>query len=108
MYIERERRVAPIESLAVMLNQNFKHMSDYKDYGYNTDNFNHIHQYLLEPLMEIISERKYRKILDIGCGNGWLTNYLIENGFDAYGTDASQSGIEIAKKKIRRNFLFKT
>jgi 2-polyprenyl-3-methyl-5-hydroxy-6-metoxy-1,4-benzoquinol methylase len=80
-------------------------MSDYKDYGYTTDKFCHIHQYLLRPIIEIISENKDRKILDIGCGNGWLTNYLIENRFDAYGTDASQSGIEIAKRKNPNRFF---
>ena len=80
-------------------------MSDYKDFGYNTDNFSHIHEYLLKPLTEIISEKKNRKILDIGCGNGWLTNYLIESGFDGYGTDASQSGIEIAKRKNPNRFF---
>lgn len=80
-------------------------MSGYKDFGYNTENFSHIHQYLLKPLLSIISEVKDRKILDIGCGNGWLTNYLIENGFDAYGTDASQSGIEIARRKNPTKFF---
>ncbi|RYZ21325.1 MAG: class I SAM-dependent methyltransferase [Chitinophagaceae bacterium] len=80
-------------------------MSEYKDYGYKKDNYSHIYQYLLKPLMEIVSDRKDRKILDIGCGNGWLTNYLIENGFDAYGTDASVSGIEIAKRKNPNRFF---
>ncbi|MFP5039937.1 class I SAM-dependent methyltransferase [Parasediminibacterium sp. JCM 36343] len=73
-------------------------MSGYKDYGYNSDEFDHISQYLLKPVVEIMSKKKYRKILDIGCGNGWLTNYLIGKGFDAYGTDASPSGIEIANR----------
>jgi len=79
-------------------------MSEYKDYGYESNSFNHIHQYLLHPLMDIILKKRNRVILDLGCGNGWLTNYLIENGFDAYGTDASQSGIEIARLKNPGHF----
>ena len=80
-------------------------MSNYKDYGYSTDDFNHIHRYLLKPLLNFLSKKNDRKILDIGCGNGWLVNYLIENGFNAYGTDASPSGIEIAKRKNPSRFF---
>ncbi len=80
-------------------------MSDYKDYRYNTDNFSHIHQYLLKPILEILSKKKDRRILDIGCGNGWLVNLLIEYGFNAYGTDASESGIEIARRKNPDRFF---
>lgn len=80
-------------------------MSYYKDYGYSTENYSHIHTYLLEPIVKILNEKKDRKILDIGCGNGWLTNHLISLGFDAYGTDASQTGIEIAKNKNANKFF---
>jgi 2-polyprenyl-3-methyl-5-hydroxy-6-metoxy-1,4-benzoquinol methylase len=80
-------------------------MSGYKDYGYNSDEFSICHKYLLKPLLHILSKKNSRKILDIGCGNGSLTNYLLENGFDAYGTDASQSGIAIAKRKNPDRFF---
>ncbi|HEY9488322.1 MAG TPA: class I SAM-dependent methyltransferase [Chryseosolibacter sp.] len=80
-------------------------MSDYKDYGYTTEQYNHIHKYLMSPLLKILESKKDRKILDIGCGNGWLANDLIERDFDAYGTDASPSGIEIARKKNKDRFF---
>ncbi len=80
-------------------------MTNYKDYGYYTENWNHIHKYVLKPLLKILGEKKERKILDLGCGNGWLVNYLIERGYDAYGTDASISGIEIAGKKNKNRFF---
>jgi 2-polyprenyl-3-methyl-5-hydroxy-6-metoxy-1,4-benzoquinol methylase len=79
-------------------------MSEYKDYGFSTDNYCHIHSYLLEPLLATLDKSKNQKILDIGCGNGWLTNLLIEQGFDAYGTDASETGIQIAKQKNQNRF----
>jgi 2-polyprenyl-3-methyl-5-hydroxy-6-metoxy-1,4-benzoquinol methylase len=80
-------------------------MTNYKDYGYYAENWNHIHKYVLKPLLKILGEKKERKILDLGCGNGWLVNYLIEQGYDAYGTDASISGIEIAGKKNKNRFF---
>ena len=40
-----------------------------------------------------------RCILDLGCGNGHLVSYLISLGYNAYGTDASENGIAIAKKE---------
>jgi 2-polyprenyl-3-methyl-5-hydroxy-6-metoxy-1,4-benzoquinol methylase len=80
-------------------------MAVYKEYEYRTDSFNHIHQYLLKPIVDILSTRKERKILDLGCGNGWLTNYLISRGFDAYGTDASESGIAVARQKNADRFF---
>ena len=80
-------------------------MSSYKDYGYSTENWNHIHAYVLQPLLKILGEKKDRVILDLGCGNGWLVNHLIELGYNAYGTDASESGIELAKKRNRERFF---
>jgi 2-polyprenyl-3-methyl-5-hydroxy-6-metoxy-1,4-benzoquinol methylase len=80
-------------------------MATYKDYGYNTESRNHAHAYILRPLLKLLSEKKERKILDLGCGNGWLINHLIELGYDAYGTDASQSGIDIAKRKNPGRFF---
>ena len=80
-------------------------MSGYKDYGYTTQQYNHIHSYIMEPLLKNLSNHKDGKILDIGCGNGWLASHLIGLGFDVYGTDASPSGIALAKKKYPDRFF---
>ncbi len=39
------------------------------------------------------------KILDVGCGGGFLTNYLSERYSTVIGLDASESSLEIAKKR---------
>ena len=73
-------------------------MSDYKDYGYSNDRPIHTFGYLSDPLLSLLNENTNRYILDIGCGNGHITNYLITKGFNVYGTDASATGISIANR----------
>jgi 2-polyprenyl-3-methyl-5-hydroxy-6-metoxy-1,4-benzoquinol methylase len=80
-------------------------MPDYKDYGYANAAYSHIHSYILQPLLNILSKKDDRIILDIGCGNGWLSNHLIKLGYDAYGIDASESGIALAQQINPGRFL---
>lgn len=37
--------------------------------------------------------------LEVGCGLGWMTEFLHQNGFQSRGTDISQECISIAKKR---------
>jgi 2-polyprenyl-3-methyl-5-hydroxy-6-metoxy-1,4-benzoquinol methylase len=80
-------------------------MSSYKDYGYSTDQAGHVHAYLLPQLKKLLSKTGNKRILDIGCGNGYVAMELIKLGFDVYGTDASVQGIEIARRKHPDRFF---
>lgn len=40
------------------------------------------------------------KILDLGCGPGWLSYALSKTGFAITGCDAAQAQIDLAKKII--------
>ncbi|MBC7400101.1 MAG: class I SAM-dependent methyltransferase [Mucilaginibacter sp.] len=73
-------------------------MAEYKDYGFSESAPAHTFQYLQEPILGLLSNDICRCILDLGCGNGYLVNYLISKGYNAFGTDASAEGIAIAKK----------
>ena len=73
-------------------------MTEYKDYGFPTDAPAHTFNYLLGPILSLLAKNHNTCILDLGCGNGYLANYLISQGFNAYGTDASEQGIAIARK----------
>jgi 2-polyprenyl-3-methyl-5-hydroxy-6-metoxy-1,4-benzoquinol methylase len=73
-------------------------MTEYKDYGYNNDQPAHTFFYLQGPLLSLLDKNKNRCILDLGCGNGYLVNYLISLGFNVYGTDASEKGIAIGRQ----------
>ena len=73
-------------------------MTVYQDYGYTNSNACHAFSYMLQPLLSLLNQTDNRHILDLGCGNGYLVNCLIEQGYNAYGTDASEKGIAIANK----------
>ncbi|WP_410219992.1 class I SAM-dependent methyltransferase [Pedobacter sp.] len=72
-------------------------MSEYKDYGFHNNENSHTHNYLLKPILNLIST-KNTPVLDLGCGNGSFANELIKNDFDVYGTDASEQGIKLANQ----------
>jgi 2-polyprenyl-3-methyl-5-hydroxy-6-metoxy-1,4-benzoquinol methylase len=74
-------------------------MPEYKDYGFTDNEPSHTFFYLQKPLLSMLDKNRNRCILDLGCGNGHLVSYLIKQGFNAYGTDASENGIAIAKKE---------
>jgi 2-polyprenyl-3-methyl-5-hydroxy-6-metoxy-1,4-benzoquinol methylase len=80
-------------------------MSDYKDYGYHSNTMTHNFNYILQPLLNMLNKNKNQCILDLGCGNGYLVNYLIKLGYNAYGTDASEKGIEIARQENADRFF---
>ncbi|MES2267316.1 MAG: methyltransferase domain-containing protein [Bacteroidota bacterium] len=80
-------------------------MSDYKDYGYHSSAITYNFNYVLQPLLNMLDANKNRCILDLGCGNGYLVNHLILLGYNAYGTDASEKGIEIARKQNADRFF---
>jgi 2-polyprenyl-3-methyl-5-hydroxy-6-metoxy-1,4-benzoquinol methylase len=56
------------------------------------------HQYILPILVAWLSTSLARRVLDIGSGNGALTNALCEAGFEVTGIEVSASGIEVARK----------
>ncbi|HYN86324.1 MAG TPA: methyltransferase domain-containing protein [Pyrinomonadaceae bacterium] len=43
-----------------------------------------------------------RRILDVGCGSGWLSEYFARLGYDVTGIDISPDLIEIARDRVAR------
>ena len=74
------------------------------EYSYQTSVSGHHHDYLLKPLMEMISASAKRvegekvRILDIGCGNGSLSNLIAQRGYEVVGVEESESGVKIAQQ----------
>jgi len=72
-------------------------MKEYKEYGWENSEFTNAHAYLIRPIIDMLPVDG-SPILDLGCGNGAIANFLIRKGYNVYGTDASIKGIEIANK----------
>jgi len=73
-------------------------MSAYKDHHFHSEKPSYLWHYIQQPLLSLLSKDKNTCILDLGCGNGYFVKYLIAQGFNAYGIDASTEGIAIAQK----------
>lgn len=56
-----------------------------------------IHGHVARPVVMQLDRFDARTVLDLGCGNGWLTAALARCGFDVTGMDSSESGIAIAR-----------
>lgn len=71
-----------------------------KDYAWNDDLPTCAHAYLL-PAVQNIIETLYKaecvKIVDIGCGNGYVASTMAKCGYSVIGVDDSRSGIKIAR-----------
>lgn len=52
-----------------------------------------------EELLALLAVQKGERILDLGCGDGVLTQKIAEAGADVVGVDASRSFIETAQSK---------
>lgn len=74
-------------------------------YSYLNSNSGHHHDYLISPLLEILSQvscsnSNSPRILDIGCGNGSLTHIIHQAGYQITGIKPSESGIKLAKQNF--------
>ena len=57
------------------------------------------HRYLLPALLQVLRRARARTVLDLGCGNGALTQALGRAGFDMTGVDMSASGLALARRE---------
>lgn len=71
---------------------------------YSSD-FSFVHQYG-HDVTELISAESGSSVLDLGCGNGALTQALRDKGYQVKGLDASEELLSIARSKFPNiNFM---
>jgi 2-polyprenyl-3-methyl-5-hydroxy-6-metoxy-1,4-benzoquinol methylase len=56
-------------------------------------------------ILELIGDMRGKKVLDAGCGGGFYSLWLSENGAEVLGIDGSEEMIKIAKEKASRKML---
>ncbi|MBS1993067.1 MAG: class I SAM-dependent methyltransferase [Cyanobacteria bacterium SZAS LIN-3] len=46
---------------------------------------------------EVLQTKNVKRVLDLGCGSGWLSVYLARQGFEVVGIDVSAQAISLAE-----------
>lgn len=75
------------------------------EYIYTNSESGHHHHYLLAPLLKLLDNVKRDgiskpRILDIGCGNGSLSNLIAKQGYEVIGIEDSISGVATANQNF--------
>ena len=68
-------------------------------YGWSNECQPDAHKWVLPRLLNLLPKNQPDlRVLDIGCGNGFMASRIAEKGFEVIGIDTSKDGIDIAKK----------
>lgn len=53
---------------------------------------------MAETIKIFLSENRVKKVLDVGCGSGWLIRYLTRFGIQAEGCDIADEAVKMSKQ----------
>jgi 2-polyprenyl-3-methyl-5-hydroxy-6-metoxy-1,4-benzoquinol methylase len=75
-------------------------MTQYQEYGFADAKPEHTVAYLQAVIESLLPEQSSgRRLLDVGCGNGYLAGQMIERGWNVVGVDLSEQGISTARRE---------
>lgn len=66
-------------------------------FGWTTANEEEHQRYTIPAMLALLPQSQPLNIIDVGCGNGYLVNYLSGAGHCVVGIDIAEDGIEIAR-----------
>src|ERR1700749_1917653 len=73
--------------------------SAYQDFGFVDEAPLHTAAYLLPAVLALAGPLSPgTRVLDVGCGNAYLSGQFLERGCNVVGIDLSQQGIQIARR----------
>jgi len=67
------------------------------EFTWDVDGHSEAHGYILRPVLQMLEQFGAERVLDLGCGNGSLSNELARSGMQVTGVDFSDSGIARAR-----------
>lgn len=68
------------------------------EYSYQDSGLMNAHSFLLAPLLSMLPQpTQTTRVLDLGCGNGSLSNVIAKQGYEVVGVEESEQGFAIAK-----------
>ena len=77
-------------------------VSDRGGYDYSDGSLNASHVYLMPAILRILQDLipsdAEKRIFELGCGNGSVSNELTKRGFEMTGVDPSPDGLRHAKE----------
>jgi glycosyltransferase involved in cell wall biosynthesis/2-polyprenyl-3-methyl-5-hydroxy-6-metoxy-1,4-benzoquinol methylase len=68
--------------------------------GIDADTFRHFCDFA--NVAQALALPPDRRILDVGCGSGWLSEYFARLGYDVTGIDISPDLVEVARERVAR------
>jgi 2-polyprenyl-3-methyl-5-hydroxy-6-metoxy-1,4-benzoquinol methylase len=70
------------------------------EFIWDSEGSTQFHNLIEKPIIKKLKSKNIQTILDLGCGNGFLTNIIATYGYEVVGLDHSQTGISLAKKQF--------
>ncbi|MDT5269444.1 MAG: hypothetical protein QOH49_1630 [Acidobacteriota bacterium] len=101
--VEYPRRITP-ERLHHLRTKPFYNLANkperYSGDGIDADTFRHFCDFA--NVAQALALPPDRRILDVGCGSGWLSEYFARLGYDVTGIDISPDLVEVARERVER------
>jgi 2-polyprenyl-3-methyl-5-hydroxy-6-metoxy-1,4-benzoquinol methylase len=75
------------------------------EYNYKNSRATHAHSFLTYPLLSMLpsvldNTGQKLRVLDLGCGNGSLSNVIAQQGYEVVGVEESGQGIAVARSSF--------